>query len=156
MTKIQPASSLDLSEVLQWLKVEEDEVGEGFYCNRNVIAKSFEAGEGLCAVEEGQIVGFVIFQLFTDSGDVNIVEVKPSARRRGIGPQLLTAAVKYLREQGAKYVDAECTSQDGEALCRRQEFEDYVDPRNHRNEWDNPTLRLYLSSWRPKPPHPWA
>ena len=156
MTKIQTAASRDLPEVVQWLKDEEDEAGEGLYCNRNVISRSFEAGEALCAVEENQIVGFVIFQMFIDGGDVNIVEVKPSARRRGLGHQLLDAAVNHLRKQGAKYVDAECTSQEGEILCRSHGFEDYVDPRNQRNEWDNPTLRRYLLSWRPKPPHPWA
>ena len=156
MTQIQPATSRDVPEVLQWLKAEKDEGGNGFYCNRKTIAKSFEAEQGLCAVEQNQIVGFVIFQMFTDGGNVDIVEVKPTARRRRLGYQLLSAAVNYLREKGAKYVDAECFSTEGEALCRGYGFEDYADPRNYRDECDNVNLRLYLGSWRPRPPHPFS
>jgi GNAT superfamily N-acetyltransferase len=156
VTEIQTATSHHLQEVLVWLKAEREETGDGFYCNRNVIAQSFAVGEGLCAFAEEGIVGFAVFQMFTDGGDVQIVEVKPSARRRGLGSALLLAAVDVLCRQGAKYVDVECTSPEGEALCRRHGFGDYVDPRNHRREWDNPTLRLYLSEWRPPPPHPWA
>ena len=121
-----------------------------------MIAKSFARGEGLCAFAEKAIVGFAVFQMFTDGGEVHIVEVKPAARRQGLGSQLLLAAVDSLRQSGAKYVDVECTSQEGEVLCRRHCFDDYADPRNHRNDWDNPTLRLYLSAWRPPPPNPWA
>jgi predicted GNAT family acetyltransferase len=87
--------------------------------------------------------------MFADGGAVHIVEVKPTARGQGFGSTLILAAVDALRKSGAKYVDAECTSQEGEALCRRHGFVDYLDLRNHRNEWDNPTLRLYLSTWRP-------
>ncbi|BAL97214.1 GNAT family N-acetyltransferase [Rubrivivax gelatinosus] len=156
MIEIQPATSDHLPDVLEWLKAEEEDSGTGFYCNRNVIAKSFARGEGLCAFSEGRIVGFAIFQMFTDSGDVHIVEVKPGARGQGLGSRLLLASIETLRNAGAKYIDVECTSEEGEMLCKRRGFEDYMDPRNQRNEWDNPTLRLYLSDWRPPAPHPWA
>lgn len=153
---IEGADPRHLQEVLGWLKAEEEQAGTGFYCNRNVIAELFASGEGLCAITEGRIVGFAVFQMFSDGGSVQIVEVKPSARLQGLGSRLLLAAVDALRRLGAKYVAVECTSAEGEALCRRHGFEDYVDLRNHRNEWDNPLLRLYLSDWRPPPRHPWA
>ena len=88
--------------------------------------------------------------MLTDGGNVHIIEVEPSARGQGLGSQLLLAAVEVLRGLGAKYVQVECTSEEGEALCRRHGFEDYVDLRNYRSEWDNPLLRLYLSAWRPQ------
>jgi GNAT superfamily N-acetyltransferase len=154
--EIQIATAAHLQDVLDWLKEEHEQGGEGFYCNRNIIAKSFRVGEGLCAMAEGRTIGFAVFQLFTDGGDIQIVEIHPSARRRGLGSQLLLAAVNVLRDRGAHYVDVECTSPEGEALCRHHGFEDYVDPRNHRSQWDNPTLRRYLSDWRPPPRHPWA
>lgn len=156
MIDIEPATSDHLPELLAWLKAEEGESGGGFYCNRNVIVNCFSRGEGLCAIVEERIVGFAVFQMFADGGAVHIVEVKPTARGQGFGSTLILAAVDALRKSGAKYVDAECTSQEGEALCRRHGFVDYLDLRNHRNEWDNPTLRLYLSTWRPPEPNPWS
>ena len=156
VVSIEPANTSHFAEVLAWLKTEEEQGGTGFYCNRNVIEKSFASGEGLCAIAEGKIIGFAVFQMFTDGGDVHIIEVEPSARGQGLGSQLLLAAVATLRGLGAKYIHVECASAEGEALCRGHGFETYVDPRNDRREWDNPLLRLYLSEWRPRPPNPWA
>lgn len=156
MVSIEPANPYHFAEVLAWLKTEKEQGKSGFYCNRNVIEKSFSSGEGLCAIAGGRVIGFAVFQMFTDGGDINIIEVEPSARGQGLGSQLLLSAVGELRELGAKYVDVECTSAEGEALCRRHGFEDYVDPRNYRSEWHNPLLRLYLFEWRPRPSNPWA
>lgn len=156
MVNIEPASSHHFSEVLAWLMTEMEQSGKGFYCNRNVIEKSFASGNGLCAIAEGKVIGFAVFQMFSDGGDVHIIEVEPSARGQGLGSKLLLAAVEALRGLGAKFVDVECTSVEGETLCRRYGFENYVDPRNYRGEWDNPALRLYLSPWRPPPLNPWA
>jgi len=156
VVSIEPANTSHFGEVLEWLKAEQEQGGTGFYCNRNVIEKSFASGAGLCAIAEGRIVGFAVFQMFADGGDVHIIEVEPSARGQGLGSRLLLAAVDALRRLGAKYVDVECTSADGEAICRCHGFEDYIDPRNYRSEWDNPLLRLYLSDWRPQPPNQYA
>ncbi|MFA5170461.1 MAG: GNAT family N-acetyltransferase [Sulfuriferula sp.] len=156
MVSIEPANTHQIAEVLGWLKAEQEQSGTGFYCNRNVIERSFASGEGLCAIAEGRILGFAVFQMFTDGGDVHIIEVEQSSRGQGLGSQLLLAAVEVLRKLGANYVDVECTSAEGEALCRRHGFEDYVDPRNYRSKWNNPLLRFYLSEWRPQPLNPWA
>lgn len=156
MAQVRPATATDLPEVLGWLKEEREATGEGFYCNKEVIENSFARGEGLCAIENGSIVGFAVIQMFSDGGDVHIIEAHPSARLQRIGTQLLQAAVEVLRGQGAHYIDVECTSPEGETLCRRHGFEDYVDPRNYRSPSANPKLRLYLSDWRPPVRLPWA
>jgi ribosomal protein S18 acetylase RimI-like enzyme len=138
------------------LKTEDVATGEGFYCNRNVVTQAFLEGSGICALIDGASVGFSVFQMYDDGGDIHIVEVHPGFRGRGIGGQLLEATVERLRKLGAQYVDVECTSRGGEALCRRHGFEDYVDPNNYRNEWDDPELRRYLSDWRPPVRSPWS
>lgn len=153
---IESANTKHFAEVLAWLRIEKEQLGTGFYCNRNVIEKSFASGNGLCVIADGKIVGFAAFQMFTDAGDILIIEVKPSARGRGLGSRLLLATVEALRELGAKYIHVECSSSEGEALCRRHKFETYIDPLNYRSGWKNPLLRLYLSEWRPQPPNPWA
>lgn len=156
MALIRSATLEDFPELLAWLKEEEDQAGGGFYCNRSVIENCFARGEGLCAIVNQRIMGFSVFQFFGESGDVHIIETHPSARRQGIGSQLLLAAIEVLRGQRAHYVDVECTSAEGEALCRKHGFEDFVDPINKQRAFDNPMLRLYLSDWRPPVRHPWA
>jgi len=156
MAQVRPATKMDLAEILGWLKEERDATGEGFYCNKEVIERSFARGEGLCAIKNGTIVGFAVIQMFSEGGDVHIIEAHPSARRQRLGTQLLEAAIEVLCGQGANYIGVECTSPEGEALCRRRGFEDYVDPRNYRSPFANPKLRLYLSDWCPPVRLPWA
>lgn len=156
MVSIEPANTRFFAEVLAWLTAEKERGETGFYCNRSVIEKSFTSGQGLCAFIDGRIVGFVIFNRHGDGGDIDIIEIDASHRGMGIASHLLRAATKALHDLGANYVDVECTSPGGEALCRKHNFLDYVDPRNHRSEWDDPVLRLYFSDWRPQPPNPWV
>lgn len=146
---LEDANKSHIEEVIEWLRAEKVATGEGFYCNRKVVVKSFESGSGICAVIDGTVTGFTVYQMFSDEAAIHIIEIHPSFRRRSIGSQLLEATVDRLRNLGAHYIDVECTSPEGEALCRRFGFEDYVDPRNYSSEWDNPTLRKYLSDWRP-------
>jgi GNAT superfamily N-acetyltransferase len=156
MVSLELATTQLFPEVLEWLAAEKERGEAGFYCNRNIIEKSFSSGEGLCALIDGKIVGFVVFKMYANGGDIDIIEVEASFRGLGIGSKLLLAATEALRRLGANYVDVECSSADGESLCRKHSFLDYVDPCNHRNKWDGPLLRLYISDWRPQPPNPWA
>lgn len=153
---IEQANTRFFPEVLAWLAAEKERGETGFYCNRGVIEKSFSSGQGLCAFIDGRVVGFVVFNRHGDGGDIDIIEIDAPCRGLGVASQLLLAATKTLCELGANYVDVECTSPEGEALCRKHSFLDYVDPRNHRNEWENPLLRRYFTDWRPQPPNPWA
>lgn len=150
------ASEKYLAATLAWLKDEYDELGEGFYCNRKVVSKSFMNGTGFCAVYQGSPVGFTIFDLLIPEGTIYIVEVHPALRRHAIGSQLLASTIEWLRINGVECIDVECTSQAGEALCKKHGFDCYTDPNNYKDEFENPTLRRYLSDWRPPQRSPWA
>jgi GNAT superfamily N-acetyltransferase len=155
VVKLRAGKASDLPELLSWLKEERDQTGEGFYCNKTVIERCFERGDVLCAINDGRILGFAALQFYGESGAIHMVEAHPSERRRRIGSALLKAAVDMLRGRGALCVDVECSTPQGEALCRKHGFEPYVDdPRNAPA--DNPTLRLYLSDRRPPVRCPWA
>lgn len=156
MVKVRVATLEDLPEILAWLKEEREQTGDGFYCNKVVIENCIAGGDGLCAIDNSKIVGFAVFQMLGEGGDVHIIETHPSARRQRIGSQLLRESIDALRKRGAHYVSVECTSAGGEALCRGQGFEDYIDPRNQPRPDDTPKLRLYLSDWRPPVRLPWA
>jgi ribosomal protein S18 acetylase RimI-like enzyme len=112
-------------------------------------------GSCVCAIVDGASIGFSVFQMYEDGGEIHIVEVHPSFRGHRIAGQLLDATVERLRSLGAHYADVECTSSAGEALCRRHSFEDYVDPDNYRDESDDQKLRRYFSDWRPPVRPPW-
>lgn len=61
----------------------------------------------LVAVENGEILGFCIVDpdgapLFADTGEIGCVGVIPSARKRGIGLQMVAAATEELQRKGCK------------------------------------------------------
>ena len=156
--EVRNGSMKDLPIILEWLKAEaeQDPLGRGFYCNRRVIQKCFEAGEGMCAVEDQKIIGFAIFQMLEEGCFLHIVEAHPTHRRNSVGTMLLKGVVDEARRKGAQYVEVTCTTSEGEALSRKNGFEDYVDPVNRRRRDADPVLRLYLSDWRPAERDPWA
>lgn len=154
---IDPATPAHLDSTLAWLKEEEAAGHGGFYCNRPIIARMFGDGRGACAVLNGTPIGFVLFDRCGDEGEILIVEVHPQHRRQGIAARLMAAAEEHLKNSGAQCIDVECTSSYGEALCRFLGYQDHQDdPRNYRGPYANPTLRKYLTDWRPKERHPWA
>jgi GNAT superfamily N-acetyltransferase len=139
-----------LGEIHAWRRAECEEDGEGLYRNWQFIANALSTGRGVCAVAEGRVVGFAVFERFEEEGDVDVIQVHPDFWRRGIGTQLLRAAREKLEQLGARLIEVECVTQAGYALCKHFVFEDYVDPKNYRSEYDDPMLRLYLSEWRPR------
>jgi len=54
------ATEAHLREMLSWLRQEEGETGDGFYCNREIIIESQKQGEVWCAVARSIVVGFVV------------------------------------------------------------------------------------------------
>jgi len=88
MLTIGPATSQQLAEVLGWLEQEQLEMSEGFYCNRDIIVQSFGSGEMYCAISQQSVVGFVLHTLKTAGSSIDILEIRPSHRRRGFGKQL--------------------------------------------------------------------
>ena len=144
-----------LASTLDWLKNEYDELGEGFYCNRKVISKSFMNSTGFCAVYQGSPVGFTTFDLFIPESTIYIIEVHPALRRHGIGSQLLKSTIEWLHINGAKCIEVECTGQASEAFCKKHGFNRYTDPNNYNDELENPTLRRYLADWRSPQRSPW-
>jgi ribosomal protein S18 acetylase RimI-like enzyme len=116
-------SPAQLHEILCWLKEEDERGDEGFYCKAEEIAEFFAEHKAVCALAENTAVGFAVFYVAPPASGLSIIEVHPNYRNRGIGRRLLTETLKRLRQRGAQYVKADCTSAAGEALCRAVGFQ---------------------------------
>ncbi len=55
------------------------------------------------AVEDGQVIGFVMHRCFKDGGNIGWFAVKENYRGRGIGTALLKAAEEAMLAEGAKF-----------------------------------------------------
>lgn len=122
MTEVVLATDAAVSEALLWLRREADELGEGFYCNRDVILRSHRERQVYCALEAGAVLGFVVHNIMSVGAAIDILEVHPWQRGRGIGTALAINAVERLFEQQVPWIRVKCAPRSSEAFWRRLGF----------------------------------
>lgn len=84
----------------------------------SVIESWFKAGDGLCAVVLGNVVGFAVFQML-GKGAVHIIEARPGLRHQKVGLQVLwlqSVSSALVKRISGRWMHI----QRGEALCRSQ------------------------------------
>lgn len=107
-------------------------MSEGFYCNRDIIVQSFGSGEMYCAISQQSVVGFVLHTLKTAGSSIDILEIRPSHRRRGFGKQLALDATDRLFKSGAASVTVKCAPRSSETFWRRLGFVSVIPPPSSR------------------------
>mgnify|MGYP001598586588 CR=1 FL=1 len=139
-TTVVLATEAHLLEILAWLKQEERETGEGFYCNREIIVESQQQGEVCCAVVRSTVVGFVVQTRKSVGASIDILEVKPQCRGQGFGKMLALGAIERLFESGAEFITVRCAPRSSERFWKSLGFQPTGAPQ--RSIWDNPRLVL--------------
>jgi hypothetical protein len=154
--EVRAGTASDLPELLSWFTEERDQTGEGFYCNKTIIERCFERGDGLCAVARGRILGFAVIQSVGESGAIHIVEHTPPSAAGA-----LDRSCSRLRSRCCA-CEEPFTSTWSAPRQRARRFPESTAsrttllPENSRRAFDHPTLRLYFSDWRPPVTCPWA
>ena len=118
------SSDEHLKKILDWLKNEQHKTGEGFYCNREIIVDSHKKGEVHVAIESGIVIGFVVDHLYSlyHGSSIDILEVHPNHRNRGVGKVLALDSISRLFELGADLVNVECAPSSSEAFWLKLGF----------------------------------
>lgn len=73
----------------------------------------------LVAERDGQVVGFVVYELKGERGEVVLLAVHPEFQRRGIATKLNQVALEAMKAAGAKLAIVETGGDDGHAPARR-------------------------------------
>ena len=118
MIDISEATQSQLNEVLRWLKQEQDESLEGFYCNKEIIISSFDDSEMHCLSNNEHVIGFGIFSHKTSGASIDILEIHPQHRGSGHGTNLAQHLIGYLFQSGANYVSVKCSPRSSERFWR--------------------------------------
>lgn len=134
------ATGAHLREILSWLKQEERETGEGFYCNRETIIESQKQGKVWCAVAHSMVVGFVVQNRMTVGSSIDILEVKPQSRGQGFGKLLARGAIERLFHSGADFITVQCSPRASEPFWKSLGFRRTETPL--KSFWDSPVLIL--------------
>ncbi|WP_169447712.1 GNAT family N-acetyltransferase [Luteimonas mephitis] len=124
-TTISEATQDHLGQVLHWLKLEQEELLEGFYCNKEIICSSFAAREMQCLLKDGHPIGFGIFHIKpSGTASIDILEIHPLHRGSGHGTELAKNLIGHLLRSGSTHVSVQCAPRSSESFWRKLGFVD--------------------------------
>lgn len=122
-------SDKQFGEIEKWLIDEEIKAGKGFYCNWKFIKSSFDNNELATISFNNTTIGFVTWRITTDkTARIEIAEIRPSHRKKGIGKKLIDHLIEFLKTKNIVVVDLQCAPADSEPIWKRLGFVEFPDP----------------------------
>ncbi len=112
----------DLKKLEDWLVSDYEKFNEGFYCNWNIIEKSFHAKELITFTLDNEIIGFVVWSQNEEVIDIDIMEIHPDYRKRGLGKQFLEKIEDEFRDNGNIAFVLFCEPRESEHFWRKMGF----------------------------------
>lgn len=116
--EIAPSNEKDLKTILAWLEAEEEDTGNGFWCNRGIVEDSHAEGGLILLREDDVAVAFQLGALVRPG----IMEVRPDCRGRGYGRMLAERRLEEAREKDWCLLHIECTPSSSRPFWERMGF----------------------------------
>ncbi len=129
-----------LNEIEKWLIDERNSTGDGFYCNWNIIKSSYDEKKLAIISEDNQTVGFITWANYVEFTEtIEITEIKPTHRNRGLGKQLVSKLTQRLISKNVYVVKLQCSPSSSEPIWRHLGFIDFP---KHDN-WNRGNKELF-------------
>ena len=99
----------------------------------DVLARAREAGKITAAVQDGAVLGYIVFSAVLDEGSVDDIAVAPAHRRRGVADALLRDAAQRARENGLReiWLEVRASNAPAAALYEKHGFAEVGRRRNY-------------------------
>ena len=115
-------TSTHISQIENWLIEEDNTTKSGFYCNWSIISKAFKEGNIFVITENDYAIGFVVYALFESYAKIDIAEVMPSMRKKGIARKMIEESLAYFKKEGALVCQLFCSPVDSEPFWKKMNF----------------------------------
>lgn len=121
------AMPADITCILAWLKREYDEDGEGFWCNRNLIADALDTPGDMWVIRrDGEAVAFQLGRY-----SAAILSVRKDYRQMGVGTALVEASVERAFSDDVNALSVQCQPKESLGFWERMGFIRYGDLEPH-------------------------
>jgi GNAT superfamily N-acetyltransferase len=107
-------TQFDLEKIEEWLIEEERESNEGFHCSWLEIERAFKEFSLITLNEKGSPIGFCIWSKGEISVNIDLFEIKPKFRRKGIGKLFVEKISDYFKDKGFLAIVLYCSPRESE------------------------------------------
>jgi predicted GNAT family acetyltransferase len=114
-----------LNEIREWLQKEDRSSNEGFFCQIDTIENSFRKNRIIVITKDDVAIGFLTFYYSDYIVNIEIAEVKPSERKKGIGKLLLQRSFDKFIKDGVFVAQLFCAPASSENIWKRMGFNNF-------------------------------
>tara|TARA_R110002124_G_scaffold248646_1_gene413761 strand:+ start:123 stop:845 length:723 start_codon:yes stop_codon:yes gene_type:complete len=115
----------ELEFLKKWLSVEYKKYGTGFFCNWNIIKKSFSENRLIIFQEDKSPIGFIVWRKSKIYVDIDIMEIHPEKRKLGLGKIFYHILQNFFLDQEFKAFKLFCDPSESEIFWRKMGFIDF-------------------------------
>lgn len=128
MEVIDKLNNEQLAEIKKFL-IEEDKLSnEGFYCNWNIIEKSFNENCLFALDLDSKIIGFLTWKNYENRYlAIEIMEINPKYRNKGFGKLFYDKVEKHFRSKNFIAIKLFCSPKSSEMFWKKMGFTKFPD-----------------------------
>lgn len=146
-----------LIEIENWLRIESQNTGEGFYCNWNIIKTSFQNNKLVVISYRKKVVGFLTFQDYNNDKciKIEIAEVKNTYRNKGVGKRLINEFLAQFRNKGFLVAILDCCPNTSKPIWKKIGFYEYperIEQYSYLSIEPKPLYRILTNCLEPNVP----
>ena len=134
---ISTPKEIHLTQIKNWLIEEWNKKNEGFLVQWDLIEKSFYNNDLLIFSKDNEAIGFIVYTQYTFSLSIDILEIKPCERKKGIAKKFTSEVFKYFKSKKTLVIELFCEPKSSESFWKRIGFLNF--PKSKR---DN-RIRMY-------------
>lgn len=114
-----------LTEIENWLMDEWNKTNSGFYYDWDSISTAF-VENNLCVITENDYaIGFAVFRIYELISVIDLTEVKPSERKKGVAKKLIDETLVYFKQKGVLVTELYYSPKNTESFWRKMGFENF-------------------------------
>ncbi len=114
-----------LAEIKEWLLDEDNNTGEGFFCDWRIIENSFHKNKLIVLTENNLSIGFLNFEISDRVVDIVIAEIKPEKRGLGNGKILIEKSIQWFKQKGVFVLELYCSPISSEIIWKKLGFKNF-------------------------------
>jgi len=118
----QSPNQSDLKEIENWLIDEKNKSNEGFYSNWTIIENAFNNKKLITVKHNNLPIGFLVWSKGEIYAEIDILEIKPNLRNKGIGEKFFNQISNHFTSEGFLALKLFCSPRESEKFWKKMNF----------------------------------